>query len=112
MVLGYLGMLLPMFLLGIADSYWSCLVLLSALSGFSHLANTSRNALVVKLKPEEKGTISSISNFAGFMGFASSPVALTQVYLTLGMGYAYLVGISLLLLCIVCVALIRGDHVI
>lgn len=90
MVLGYLGMLLPMFLLGIADSYWSCLVLLSALSGFSQLANTSRSALVVELKPEEKGTTSSISNFAGFLGFASSPVALTQVYLTSGMGYVYL----------------------
>ncbi|MFH0848070.1 MAG: MFS transporter, partial [archaeon] len=109
MAVGFLGMLSPMFLLVLADSYWSCLILLSAMNGFSQLAMTSRNALVVDLKPEVRGTVSSISNFLVFLGFASAPIALTPIYVTLGMGWVYLTNGFLLSLCVVFTVLIRPN---
>lgn len=110
MVFGFLMMLPPMFLLTFANSYWSYLVLLPALSSFNRLVFVSRSALAVELTPEARGTASSILTFAGFLGFASAPVALTQIYTTFGINSIYLLNVFLLLLSVIFAALIRMDY--
>jgi MFS family permease len=107
MAFGFLMMLAPMFLLIFADSYWSYLVLLPALSCFSRLTHVARSALAVELTPESRGTASSFFNFAGFLGFASAPVALTQIYTAFGINSVYLLNVFLLLLCAIFAFLIR-----
>jgi MFS family permease len=110
MILGFLLMLPPMFLLTFANSYWSYLILLSALSSFSRLTFISRSALAVELTPETRGTASSIFNFAGFLGFASAPIALTQIYSTVGINSIFLLNVFLLLVCVGFAVLIRVDN--
>jgi MFS family permease len=107
MAFGFLMMLAPMFLLIFANSYWLYLVLLPALSSFSRLTHVARSALAVELTPESRGTASSFFNFAGFLGFASAPVALTQIYTTFGINSVYLLNVFLLLLCAIFTFLIR-----
>jgi len=107
---GFLMMLPPMFLLTFANSYWSYFILLSVISGFLHFTMTSRSTLVVELMPEARGTVSSISNFAGFLGFASAPVAMATIYLVQGINSVYLVSIFLLLLSVLFAALIHTDR--
>ncbi len=109
-IFGYLMMLAPMFLLTLADSYWLYIILLSFLNSFNRLAFVSRSALVVALTPESRGTASSVFNFAGFLGFASAPIALTQIYMTSGMSSIYLLNVFLLLICAIFAFLVRTIH--
>ncbi|MFH0748393.1 MAG: MFS transporter [Candidatus Bathyarchaeota archaeon] len=110
MMLGFLMMLPFMFLLTYANSYWVYLILLAALGSFNRLTYVSRSALAVELTPETRGTASSIFNFAGFLGFASAPIALTQIYTVFGMNSIYLLNVFLLMLCVIFAFLIRLDQ--
>jgi MFS family permease len=110
MIFGSIMMLAPMFLLTFTDSYWPYIILLSSLSSFNRLTSVSRNALVVELTPESRGTASSIFNFAGFLGFASAPIALTQIYMTSGINSIYLLNVFLLLICAIFAFLVRTIH--
>jgi len=110
MILGYFIMLLPMFLLTFSNSYWLYLILLSTLGSFNRLTHVSRSSLAVELTPETRGTASSLFNFSGFLGFASAPIVLTQLYTKLGINSVYILNVFLLLVCVIFAFLIRTNH--
>lgn len=107
MIIGFLMEVLAAFLLTSANSYWSYLIWLAVLAGFSNLTSISRTTLVLNLIPEARGTASSFSNFAGFLGFSSAPIISTQIYVGFGISFVFLFEIFLLLLCVLFAALLR-----
>jgi len=107
LIFGFIVMILPIFLLTITNSYWIYLISLSILGGFNKFTNTSRTTLVVEVMPDARGTASSISNFANFLGFATAPVIMTHIYSTLGINSVYFANMFLLIVCTILAVLIR-----
>ncbi|MEM2094549.1 MAG: MFS transporter [Candidatus Bathyarchaeia archaeon] len=107
LVLAFLIMTAPMLLLTQISAYGPYILLLSSLASFNRLAFVSRNALVVGLAPESRGTASSVFNFAGFLGFALAPALLPRVYSSFGMNTIYILNASLLLISAILASTIR-----
>ncbi|MCJ7630783.1 MFS transporter [Candidatus Bathyarchaeota archaeon] len=99
MITGFLVEVLAAFLLTSANSYGSYLLWLAVLAGFNNLTMISRTTLVLSLVPEARGTASSLSSFASFLGFSSAPIISTQIYIASGIGSVFLFDILLLFLC-------------
>jgi predicted MFS family arabinose efflux permease len=107
MMLGLLMEILPVILLTFANSYWSYAILLAVHGGFMRVTQTSRSTLIVEQIPEARGSASSIIQFASFLGFASSPIVMSQIYVSSGMNPVYMSNALLLTLSITFIALIR-----
>jgi MFS family permease len=107
MIFGLLMEILPVFLLTFANSYWSYVILLAVHGGFMRVTHTSRSTLVVELIPEARGSTSSIIQFASFLGFASSPIVMSQIYVSSGINPVYMSNTFLLMLSIIFITLIR-----
>jgi MFS family permease len=107
MMFGLLMEILPVILLTFANSSWSYAILLAVHGGFMRVTQTSRSTLVVEQIPEARGSASSIIQFASFLGFASSPIVMSQIYVSSGMNPVYMSNALLLTVSITFIALIR-----
>ena len=103
---GFAGQAQIHLILSFANSYWLYLALLSITSSFFRFVATSRSVLTVELIPEARGTVSSISNFAAFLGFALAPIVLGTLYLTQGINGVFLMSMFMLSISVLFVALI------
>jgi len=107
MIFGFIMQTLPMLLLTMANSYSSYLVLLALQGGFMRVTHTSNSTLTVDAMPESRGSASSIIQFASFLGFASSPIVMSQIYVSSGINPVYISNAFLLMVSIIFIALIR-----
>jgi ACDE family multidrug resistance protein len=107
MIFGFLMQILPMLLLTTANSYSSYLVLLTVQGGFMRVSNTSSSTLGVEAIPESRGSASSIIQCASFLGFASAPIVMSQIYVSSGINPVYILNAFLLLGSIMFIAQIR-----
>jgi len=107
MIFGFIMQTLPMLLLTMANSYSSYLVLLALQGGFMRVTHTSNSTLTVDAMPESRGSASSIIQFASFLGFASSPIVMSQIYVSSGINPVYMSNTLLLMFSITFIALIR-----
>jgi ACDE family multidrug resistance protein len=110
MIFGLAMEILPIFLLTFFNSYWSYLVLLTVQGGFMRVMLTSRSTLMVGLMPEARGSVSSIVQFASFLGFSLSPIIMPQIYVSFGINAVYMANVYLLLISLIFVAFIRVDR--
>ena len=107
MIFGFIMQILPMFLLTMANSYSSYLVLLALQGGFMRVTHTSSSTLGVEAVPESRGSASSIIQFASFLGFATSPIIMSEIYVSSGINPVYISNAFLLMGSIIFIALIR-----
>jgi len=107
MIFGFIMQILPMFLLTMANSYSSYLVLLALQGGFMRVTHTSSSTLGVEAVPESRGSASSIIQCAAFLGFASSPIIMSEIYVSSGINPVYISNAFLLMGSIIFIALIR-----
>ena len=107
MIFGFIMQILPMFLLTMANSYSSYIVLLALQGGFMRVTHTSSSTLGVEAVPESRGSASSIIQCASFLGFASSPIIMSEIYVSSGINPVYISNAFLLMGSIIFIALIR-----
>ena len=110
MIIGFPIEVFAALLLTGADSYRSYLMGLAILAGFNNLTSISRTTLVLNLMPDARGTAASFANFTGFLGFSSAPIISTQIYVVSGITLVFLFDMFLLSLCVLFVALLRGNN--
>lgn len=110
MIFGLAMNILPVFLLTLVSSYWPYLVLLAAQGGFMRVMQISRSTLTIGLMPEARGSVSSIVQFASFLGFSMSPILMPQIYVAAGINAVYLTNVGLLLAALALIAFIRIDQ--
>jgi len=71
------------------------------------VTHTSSSTLGVEAVPESRGSASSIIQCASFLGFASSPIIMSEIYVSSGINPVYISNAFLLMGSIIFIALIR-----
>ncbi len=96
--IGFIVMATAFVLLSFANSFISFVILFFLLGCGTAMSWAGLNTLAVEIMPKARGTVTSIYNSFRFFGYAISPLLLSPIYLSLNMGYLYLVCSIIVLL--------------
>jgi predicted MFS family arabinose efflux permease len=95
---GFLAMLIPQFLLLIADSYWSYLLTFTLFGSVQRIVLTAAQTLTLESAGSSQGSASSVFNFTRYLGFAIAPSVMSVVYLISGLRMLFSLNLGLLIL--------------
>ncbi len=108
---GFIGTLLTMsalFLLVLSNSFFVFVLLFIILGCGNAIIWAALMTLSVEvLPPHARGTASSIFNFSRFIGYAMAPIVLASVFINVGITPLYVIGGSLVVICIPLLSIIK-----